>query len=326
MWVYGAGMPANPTFDVATFYRFTRFDDPDAVRTRLLTACERHGVRGTIILAHEGINGTIAARSAGMGEMLSVLRGLPGCVDLSYRMSQSEDMPFWRMKVKVKPEIVTMGVTDIDAQRHAGTYVAPEDWNDLISDPDVVVIDTRNDYEVEAGTFRGAVDPKTVSFRDFPAWFAGQGPFRPDQKIAMFCTGGIRCEKATAFVKQQGAGQVFHLKGGILNYLETVPEEQSLWRGECFVFDQRVTVGHGLAQGTYGMCHACRRPLSRQDMRSDFFIEGVSCPKCHNSYVEQDRTRFAERQKQVELAEARGTRHIGAKLCERTETERSGDG
>ena len=227
-------------------------------------------------------------------------------------------MPFLRMKVRLKREIVTMGQPDIDPLASVGTYVPPEEWNTLISDPDTILIDTRNDYEVSVGKFSGAIDPQTASFRDFPAWFRaererllgeGKAP-----KVAMYCTGGIRCEKSTAFLKSEGVEDVFHLKGGILRYLETVPEEESLWEGECFVFDQRVTVRHGLEPGSYAMCHACRRPITGEDKASPLYAEGVSCPACHDERSEADRARYAERQRQEELAEKRGTEHLGAAM------------
>ncbi|EJL33774.1 putative sulfurtransferase [Novosphingobium sp. AP12] len=222
------------------------------------------------------------------------------------------------MKVRIKREIVTMGKPDIDPLASAGTYVEPQDWNALIADPDTIVIDTRNDYEVAVGSFEGAIDPKTRSFRDFPGWFrnererllsVGTGK---KTKVAMFCTGGIRCEKSTAFLKQEGIEEVYHLKGGILRYLETVPASQSLWRGECFVFDQRVTIGHGLIEGTYSLCHACRRPVSSSDRNSPLFEEGVSCPACHTERSDAQRESYRERQRQEELAAARGELHVGA--------------
>ena len=307
-----------PPLTVAALYRFTRFDDPAALQAPLEGVCRANGVRGTLLLAGEGINGTIAGTEPAIAAVLDHIRALPGCAALDVKFSTAAAMPFHRMKVRLKREIVTMGQPGIDPNRSVGTYVEPQDWNALIADPDTIVIDTRNDYEVAVGTFDRAIDPKTASFRDFPAWFRaererllgeGKAP-----KVAMFCTGGIRCEKSTAFLKQEGVEEVFHLKGGILKYLETVPEDESLWRGECFVFDQRVTVRHGLAQGSYGLCHACRRPVSDADMASPLYEEGVSCPACHDERSDERRAAYRERQRQEMLAATRGMAHVGAVL------------
>jgi UPF0176 protein len=298
---------------VAALYRFASFPDPSGLRPALFDACKSHGIKGTILLATEGVNGTIAGSAEGIAAIIAHVRTLPGCADLDVKYSYAGEMPFYRMKVLIKKEIVTLGQPGVDPVRQAGTYVAPTDWNALISDPETVVIDTRNDYEVGIGTFKGAVDPKTETFRDFPAWFREHREELTEgkKKVAMFCTGGIRCEKSTAFLRSEGIEEVYHLEGGILRYLETVPTEESLWQGECFVFDQRVSVGHGLALGTHGRCHACRDPLSPDDMASPLYIEGVSCPHCHDRFDAARRARFAERQKQVELAEKRGKGHIG---------------
>jgi UPF0176 protein len=247
---------------------------------------------------------------------LAHIRALPGCANLDVKFSGAQTMPFHRMKVRLKREIVTMGQPDLDPLSSVGTYVAPQDWNALIADPEVVVIDTRNDYEVAVGTFERAIDPKTQSFRQFPEWFETErenllGTGKPP-KVAMFCTGGIRCEKSTAYLKAQGVEEVYHLKGGILNYLEKIPPEQSLWQGECFVFDQRVTIGHGLTLGSYGLCHACRRPISDADLASPLYEEGVSCPACHGERSEAQRAAYRERQRQETLALAQGRHHIGA--------------
>jgi UPF0176 protein len=308
---------------VAALYRFTRFDDFASLRAPLERICRQQGVHGTLLLALEGINGTIAGSAAGIDAVLDHIRALPDCGELDVKFSTASEMPFHRMKVRLKREIVTMGQPGLDPRASVGTYVDPQDWNALISAPDTIVIDTRNDYEVEVGTFEGAIDPKTSSFRDFPEWFrrererligAGKQP-----KVAMFCTGGIRCEKSTAFLKQEGVEDVFHLKGGILKYLETVPEEDSLWRGECFVFDQRVTIGHGLAQGSYALCHACRRPISEDDQKSPLFEPGVSCPACHAERTDEQRESYRERQRQETLAAAQGRAHIGAIMGEGTD-------
>ncbi len=302
-------------FRVVALYRFTSFDDCEALRDPLARLCCASGVKGTLLLAEEGINGTIAGADAAIDRVLGHIRALPGCADLDVRESRAATMPFHRMKVRIKHEIVTMGEPGIDPLE-AGHYVVPEDWNDLIKQPDTIVIDTRNDYEVAIGSFAGAIDPGTRTFRDFPAWFRarkaellgkGQSP-----KIAMFCTGGIRCEKATAFVKSEGLDEVFHLKGGILAYLETVPPAQSHWQGECFVFDARVAVGHGLIQGSHELCRSCRRPIRPADRDSPLYREGVSCPACHAERTDGQRAGYAERHRQTKLAEIRGETHIGA--------------
>ncbi|MCT2398738.1 rhodanese-related sulfurtransferase [Novosphingobium mangrovi (ex Huang et al. 2023)] len=306
---------------VAALYHFTRFEDFASLRDPLDSLCREQGIRGTLLLASEGINGTIAGTPGGIDKVLEHIRALPGCADLEVKLSTASAMPFHRMKVRLKREIVTMGEPDIDPRAIVGTYVDPQDWNALISDPDTIVIDTRNDYEVAVGTFVGAIDPKTASFRDFPEWFRRErarllDASRPGNektpKVAMFCTGGIRCEKSTAFLKQEGVEEVYHLKGGILKYLETVPEELSLWRGECFVFDQRVTIGHGLVEGSYTLCHACRRPVSAQDGASPLYEAGVSCPACHSERTDEQRASYRERQRQEMLAADRGQAHVGA--------------
>jgi len=306
---------------VAALYQFARFADPAAWRGPLLALCRSQGVMGTLLLAGEGINGTIAGPEAGIARVVDHLRGLPGCADLDVKYSTAATMPFHRMKVRLKREIVTMGQPDLDPLTDVGTYVAPQDWNALIADPDTIVIDTRNDYEVAVGSFAGAIDPQTRSFSEFPAWFRGQREALLGKaleqgkapKVAMFCTGGIRCEKSTAFLKAEGVEAVYHLKGGILAYLETVPEQDSLWQGECFVFDQRVTIGHALAPGSHVLCHACRRPLGEGDRASPLYEEGVSCAACHAERTEEQRAGYRERHRQEMLAAARGQAHIGAR-------------
>ncbi|MEM8616648.1 MAG: rhodanese-related sulfurtransferase [Pseudomonadota bacterium] len=300
---------------VTALYKFVPFEAPEALRTPLFERLRALGIKGTILLASEGINGTIAGAPQAMEEALDAIRGLPGCAEIDWKDSYSDAMPFLRLKVRLKSEIVTMGVPGTDPTCLVGSYVQPEDWNALISDPDTVVIDTRNDYEVALGTFQGAIDPQTESFRAFPDWFER---FRADlaaqnrtPKIAMFCTGGIRCEKSTSYVKSLGIDEVYHLHGGILKYLETVPAEDSLWQGECFVFDDRVSVGHGLKPGPYQLCHACRYPISPEDRASPLFEQGVSCPHCHGTFTPEKIAALRERQKQVRLAEARGENHIG---------------
>jgi UPF0176 protein len=299
---------------VAALYRFASFAQPELMQTQIAAWCGEHSLKGTILVATEGVNGTVAGTAAGIDAVVAHLRTLPGCADLDVKYSHAVKMPFYRMKVRVKKEIVTLGVEGIDPKREVGTYVQPEDWNALISDPDTILIDTRNDYEVAIGTFEGAVDPRTKAFRDFPAWFREHRDALAEgkTKFAMFCTGGIRCEKSTAFLKAEGIDDVYHLEGGILRYLETVPESESKWQGECFVFDDRVSVKHGLEIGTKELCHACRRPISAEDKASPLFAEGISCPACHGERSDEDRARFAERQKQIALATSRGEHHIGA--------------
>ena len=297
---------------VAALYHFTRLADPQALQGPLARIACTNGVRGTLLLAPEGINGTIAGTRAGIDAVLAHIRALPGCAGLVWKESTAETMPFGRMKVRLKREIVTMGQPDVDPVARVGHYVEPAQWNALISAPDVAVIDTRNDYEIEIGSFAGAVDPGTKSFRDFPAWWQANADRFAGKRIAMFCTGGIRCEKSTNYLISQGVEEVFHLHGGILKYLEEVPAEGSLWQGECFVFDQRVSLGHGLQQGEYTLCHACRRPLAPADKARPEFEDGVACHRCAGEYSDADRARFRERQHQVDLARARGTDHIGA--------------
>ncbi len=299
---------------VAALYQFTPFPDPAALQAPLLAACEGAGVKGTLLLAREGINGTIAGTPEGLDAVLAHIRALPGCAALDVKFSGAPQIPFHRMKVRVKREIVTMGQPDIDPTLSAGHYVDPHDWNALIADPDCLVIDTRNDYEVAVGTFAGAVDPATPTFRDFPAWFREhrEALLEGKTKVAMFCTGGIRCEKSTAFLRSEGVEEVYHLKGGILKYLEQVPEDQSLWQGECFVFDERVTVRHGLKQGTFQLCRACRRPLDDTTLAHPDYEEGVSCPACIHERNAEQRAGYAERQRQEALARARGELHVGA--------------
>ncbi|HEY0214308.1 MAG TPA: rhodanese-related sulfurtransferase [Paenirhodobacter sp.] len=298
---------------VAALYHFTRFQDPDALRAPLAKVACSHGVRGTLLLAREGINGTIAGSRAGVDAVLAHIRALPGCADLDWKESTARAMPFGRMKVRLKAEIVTMGEPDVNPRAAVGHYVEPEAWNELISAPDVVVIDTRNDYEVQIGTFQGAIDPQTHSFREFPQWWQDNAARFHNKRIAMFCTGGIRCEKSTNYLMGQGVDQVYHLRGGILKYLEQVPREDSLWQGDCFVFDGRVSLTHGLEQGAYETCHACRRPVSAVDKASPDYEQGVSCPRCVGTYSDDDRARFREREHQMQLARDRGTGpHLGA--------------
>lgn len=298
---------------VAALYQFAPFEDPASLREPLLALCREVGTMGTLLIAHEGINGTIAGGENALTQVIAHIRALPGCSGLDVKFSHADTMPFNRMKVRLKREIVTMGEPDIDPLLSVGHYVDPHDWNALISDPDTVVIDTRNDYEVAIGTFRGAIDPETAAFRDFPEWFRSHRDelVEGKKKVAMFCTGGIRCEKSTSFLRSEGIDEVYHLKGGILKYLEEVPQDESLWDGECFVFDERVSVGHGLEVGTLTLCRACRRPVSEDDRASADYVEGVSCPHCIDEKDDAQRARYAERQKQAELARKRGEQHVG---------------
>ena len=295
---------------VAALYHFTRFPDPAALKPALFDLCTANDVKGTLLLAQEGINGTIAGPRDGIEAVIAHIRALPGCTDLEWKESTATEPPFRKMKVRIKREIVTMGQPDVDPKARVGNYVAPADWNALIRDPDVAVIDTRNDYEVAIGTFDGAVDPETKSFGEFPDWWQANKKKFDGKKIAMFCTGGIRCEKSTNYLLGQGVEDVYHLKGGILKYLEEVPAEDSTWQGECFVFDGRVSVGHGLEEGPHLLCFACRRPILPEDKSRAAYEHGVSCHQCIDETSEDDKARFRERHKQVELAKARGTTHL----------------
>jgi UPF0176 protein len=296
---------------VAALYHFTKFEDHKSLQAPLQRVCVENGVKGSLLLAFEGINGTIAGSRAGIDAALGAIRALPGCATFEYKESFATEMPFLRMKVKVKKEIVTMGQPSVDPTAHVGSYVTPEDWNDLITQDDVVVIDTRNDYEVEIGTFQGAIDPKTKSFGEFPAWWEENKDRFHNKRVAMFCTGGIRCEKSTNYLLGEGVEDVYHLKGGILKYLEDVPQEESTWDGECFVFDSRVSVKHGLEEGQYELCFACRMPLAPDDFERPEYEHGVTCHQCIYTHDEDRKERFRERQKQVELAKKRGIQHIG---------------
>lgn len=298
-------------FIVAALYKFTRFDDPTNLRAPLLDVCRQNAVNGTVLLAPEGINGTIAGARSSIDAVLAHIRALPGCADLEWKESTATDPPFHRMKVRLKREIVTMGQPQVAPAQGTGQYVAPEDWNALIADPDVAVIDTRNDYEVAIGTFERAVNPMTRSFGEFPEWWAQNKDQFEGKRIAMFCTGGIRCEKSTNFLIQEGVEDVYHLRGGILKYLEKVPQGASLWNGECFVFDNRVSVGHGLTEGPHVLCHACRRPLTPEDLFRNTYEPGVSCHHCEGETSDGDKARFRERQHQMALARQRGEVHLG---------------
>mgnify|MGYP001945040245 FL=1 len=299
---------------VAAMYKFVSLPDYTEIRDPLLQVMEANDIKGTLLLAEEGINGTVSGTREGIDALLAWLRNDPRLVDIDHKESYCDEQPFYRTKVKLKKEIVTMGVPGIDPNKVVGTYVEPKDWNAIISDPEVLVLDTRNDYEVAIGTFEGAIDPQTVTFREFPAHVRENYDPTKHKKVAMFCTGGIRCEKASAFMLQEGYEEVYHLKGGILKYLEEVPQEESLWRGDCFVFDNRVTVRHDLSEGDYDQCHACRTPISAEDKESEHYQPGISCPHCWNTLSEKTRESARERQRQIEIAKARNEPHpIGRK-------------
>lgn len=300
------------SFVVCALYKFVTLDNYKALRQPLLTEMERLGIKGTLLLANEGINGTVSGTEEGIAALLAWLNGDPRLNPISYKLSYDKEPPFHRTKVKLKKEIVTMGVEGIDPRRTVGTYVKPQDWNALISDPEVTVIDTRNDYEIEIGTFKRAINPKTKTFREFPQYVAEHLDPAKHKKVAMFCTGGIRCEKSTAYLKEQGFEEVYHLEGGILKYLEEIPEEQSLWQGDCFVFDNRVAVNHDLKRSRFDQCYACRLPITEEDKQSPLFEQGVSCPKCHGTHTEEQIARFREREKQVRLARQRNEEHVGS--------------
>jgi UPF0176 protein len=320
-------MNQAPAICVAALYRFVELDDYVRLQQPLLKRMQDLDICGTLLLAREGINGTVAAAEAAINELLhwlqtdEIWRGRLAGIDV--KKSFTDKPPFLRCKVKLKNEIVTMGVADIDPNQSVGTYVEPNDWNDLISDPEVITIDTRNDYEVKIGQFRGALNPHTGTFRDFPGYAQRELDPQKHKKVAMYCTGGIRCEKSTAYMKSLGFDEVYHLKGGILKYLEEVPAEESLWEGECFVFDERVAVDHDLQPGHYVQCHACRMPLDAEELASELYVEGESCPHCYDKTTAAQKQRFREREKQMRLAAERGEEHIGEHFDELRERRRA---
>ena len=297
---------------VSALYKFATLEDFTQLRNPLLQLMEKYQVKGTLLLAKEGINGTIAGDRQGVDAIIAWLRSDSRLADIQSKESYELEMPFYRSKVKLKKEIVTMGVDSIDPRKIVGTYVKPQDWNALISDPEVLLIDTRNDYEVKIGGYKNALNPETDTFREFPDYVKEHLDPKKHKKVAMYCTGGIRCEKSTAYLKEQGFDEVYHLQGGVLKYLEEVPLEQSLWQGECFVFDSRVAVNHDLEKGQYDQCYACRYPITEEEKNSEYYQKGVSCPHCYDKVNEKQRQRFAEREKQVQLAKQRGEEHIGS--------------
>ena len=299
---------------VSALYHFVRLDDYQALRQPLYDFMIENAIRGTLLLAREGINGTVAGSQQSIDKLHHWLRSDERLKDLRTKESYDDAMPFYRTRVKLKKEIVTMGIQGIDPNQVVGTYVKPEDWNALISDPEVTLVDTRNDYEVAIGTFKNAINPETETFRQFPDYIKNHMDPEKHKKVAMFCTGGIRCEKSTAYLKEQGFEEVYHLQGGILKYLETIDEKESLWQGECFVFDNRVSVDHKLGKGSYDQCHACRLPITDEDKQSEKYEPGVSCPGCFDKKSEDQRKRFAERERQMQLAKKRGEQHIGSEV------------
>ena len=295
---------------IAALYGFARLEDHQSLQQPLSDLCNAHGIVGTLLLASEGVNGTVAGPSEGIERLLSFLRALPGLEDLEAKYASAAKPPFGRMRVRLKREIVTMGVPDIDPLEQVGTYVEPEDWNALVDDPEVLLIDTRNDYEVRIGTFKGAVDPRTKSFRDFPGWAAKHVDPARHKRVAMFCTGGIRCEKATSLLLREGVSEVYHLKGGILRYLEQMPEADSRWEGECFVFDRRVAVDHALQPGSHVLCFGCLEPLAPEELSHPAYEAGVCCHRCAADLDDDTRERRRERMRQIAAAKARGEEHI----------------
>ena len=298
-------------------YHFVSLPHFRMLREPLLNFCLSREIKGTLLLADEGINGTLAGSQKSILELLIYLKTDPifesNFKGLAHKESWSDKHPFYRMKVKLKKEIVTLGVSGVSPTKIVGKYVKPQDWNSIISDPEVVLIDTRNDYEYAIGSFKNAINPKTTTFREFPDYIKTHFNPKKHKKVAMFCTGGIRCEKASSYMMSEGFDEVYHLEGGILKYLEEVNPQESLWQGECFVFDQRVAIKHALEVGNYDQCYACRYPLSKDDMKSDKYTPGISCPHCYDQHTPEKLKALSERQKQVILAKERGIEHIGTK-------------
>ena len=310
------------TITICALYKFVRLDAFESLREPLINKMTSVEVKGTLLLAAEGINGTIAGPQQGVDLVLAFLNEQPSLDHIAYKESYAQTNPFHRTKVKLKTEIVTMGVEGIDPSQVVGTYVKPKDWNALISDPEVLLVDTRNDYEIEIGTFKNAINPNTTTFREFPEYVEKNLDKNKHKKVAMYCTGGIRCEKSTAYLKEQGFEEVYHLEGGILKYLEEVPSAETMWQGECFVFDGRVAVNHDLEQGQYDQCFACRFPITEAEKESEHYIEGVSCHRCYDKVTDAQRSRYAERQRQIALAASRGEAHIGGEIKNMIEERR----
>ena len=304
-------------FKVAALYKFSEIDNPLEIQISLKKTLKELSIYGTILVGSEGINGTIASKDKeNLNRALIYLRGLKGFEGLDIKFSDSKKNPFIRLKIKLKDEIVTIGDKSIDPVKTVGIYVKPEDWNSLLQEDDILLIDTRNDYEYSIGTFRDSINPKTKKFRDFPKWLKEQDFTKEDKnnkKVAMFCTGGIRCEKASSLMKNEGFKKVYHLKGGVLKYFESVSKDKSLWDGECFVFDDRVSVKHDLSIGDYDMCHGCRMPITENDKKTKKYIRGVACPNCFDQTTEEQKSRYKSRQKQMELAKQRNQKHLGPK-------------
>ena len=304
------------TYLTTAMYHFVSLPHFETLREPLLQFCVSKNIKGTLLLADEGINGTLAGSEKSILEFLHFLKNDSlfegNFKKLGHKESWSNKHPFYRMKVKLKKEIVTLGVPGVSPSKIVGKYVKPQDWNAIISDPEVILIDTRNDYEYSIGTFKNAINPKTTTFREFPKYVKTHFDPKKHKKVAMFCTGGIRCEKASSFMMNEGFDEVYHLEGGILKYLEEVDPDESLWQGECFVFDQRVAIKHGLEVGDYDQCYACRYPLSKEDIKSKKYLPGISCPKCHGTHTEEKIKALTERQKQIILAKQKGISHIGS--------------
>ena len=303
-------------YSVAALYKFSSIKDPEKLHNEIRITLKNLSIYGTILVGEEGINGTISGEEVKLDEAIAFIQSIDGFSKIDIKKSKSKVNPFVRLKIKHKKEIVTIGDKSINPNEIVGDYIEPENWNNLISDKNTILIDTRNDYEYSIGTFKNAINPNTVKFREFPEWVKNQNFTEDDKKnknIAMFCTGGIRCEKASSMMLKDGFKNVSHLKGGILNYFESISQENSLWEGECFVFDDRVSVKHDLSEGTYDMCHGCRMPITDQDKTSEKYIRGVACPKCYDSTTNEQKKRYFSRQKQVDLAKKRNQKHIGPK-------------
>ena len=300
---------------ISALYKFHNIPDPCKIHNEIREELKKNSIKGTVLIGSEGINGTISARcSKNLNESLAFIRSISGFKNIDIKNSFSKKNPFVRLKVKLKKEIVTIGDSSVNPNINRGDYVEPNEWNKIIEDEDVLLIDTRNKYECTIGTFRNALNPNTTKFREFPKWLDSQNfsdSYKKNKKVAMFCTGGIRCEKASSLMKTKGFKNVYHLKGGILNYFESVPEKESLWNGECFVFDDRVSIKHDLSEGTYDMCHGCRMPITDDDKKSKKFIKGVACPKCFDKTSDEQKSRYMSRQKQIDIAKKRNKQHIG---------------